>query len=180
MSDAAYTTGSGIGEPKGFVTSVAAVPGSVVLPGTAETLKADDVYALQNALPPRFQPNARFAGNLSILNLLRDMESGNGALKFPSLQDSPPTLLGRPAHEHSNMDSAWNPAATAHNYVLAYGDWSQFLIVDRIGATFERVDHLFGQNRRPTGERGGLLCWRTGSDVLVPNAFRLLDIQTTA
>ncbi|OBI02937.1 hypothetical protein A5679_17410 [Mycobacterium scrofulaceum] len=181
LSDASYTTGSGTGEPKGFVTAIGAVADSRVSPTTAETLKSDDVYAVQNALPPRFQANARWAANLSVLNLLRQMETTNGALLFPSLQDSPPTLLGRPAHEQSNMLSSWDPSATsAHNYVLAYGDWRQFLIVDRIGATFERVDHLFGTNRRPTGERGGLLWWRTGSDVLVPNAFRLLDIPTAA
>jgi hypothetical protein len=34
---------------------------------------------------------------------------------------------------------------------LAYGDFSQFVIVDRIGAVVETVSHLVGQNRRPTG-----------------------------
>jgi hypothetical protein len=30
-------------------------------------------------------------------------------------------------------------------------------------------------NRRPTGQRGALLWFRTGSDVVVTNAFRLLN-----
>jgi predicted phage gp36 major capsid-like protein len=33
---------------------------------------------------------------------------------------------------------------------------------------------------RPTGQRGALLWFRTGSDVVNPNAFRLLSIPTTA
>ncbi|MFV8232593.1 phage major capsid protein [Mycolicibacterium fortuitum] len=182
LSDAAYTTGTGTGEPTGFITSLVASAGTVPLiaPATAETLVAGDVYAVQNALPPRFQANARWTANLAILNTLRQMETTNGALKFPSLQDNPPSLLGRMVHEQSNMDGTFNAAATASNYLLAYGDWSQFLIVDRIGATMERVDHLLGSNRRPNGSRGALLWWRTGSDVLMPQAFRLLNIATTA
>ena len=180
LSDTAYTTGSGVGEPTGFVTALAAVPGSVVAPSSAETLSAADVFKVQNALPPRFQANARWAANLAVLNTLRQMETTNGALKFPALQDNPPSLLGRPVHEQSNMDGTYNPAATASNYLLAYADWSQFLIVQRIGATLERVDHLLGSNRRPNGTRGALLWWRTGSDFLVPNAGRLLDVATTA
>ena len=182
LSDTAYTTGSGTGEPTGFVTSLVASAGTVplVTPGTPETLVAGDLYTVQNALPPRFQPDARWAMNLSIMNTLRQFETTNGALKFPALQVNPPQLLGRPVHEQYNMDGTFNPAATASNYLIAYGDWKQFLIVDRIGATLERVDHLLGSNRRPNGTRGALLWWRTGSDVLMPQAFRLLNIATTA
>jgi predicted phage gp36 major capsid-like protein len=42
------------------------------------------------------------------------------------------------------------------------------------------VPHLFGANRRPTGQRGALLWFRTGSNVVVPQAFRLLSVATTA
>ena len=59
-----------------------------------------------------------------------------------------------------------------NNYPLIYGDFSQFVLVDRIGSTVEIVSHLFGSNRRPTGQRGALLWFRTGSDVVVPQAFR--------
>lgn len=182
LSDTAYTVGSGNGEPKGFITALAAAEGTVPLiePKTSETLSAADPYRVQNALPPRFQANARWAANLAVINELRQFETVNGALKFPSLQDNPPMLLGRPVHEQSNMDASWDGTATADNYVLLYGDFSQFLIVDRIGATLERVDHLVGANRRPTGQRGALLWWRTGSDVLVPNAFRLLNVETAS
>lgn len=180
LSDAAYTTGSGTGEPKGFVTALAANVGSVVAPTTAETLAAADAYKVQNALPPRFQAGARWAANLAVLNTLRQFETTNGALKFPALQDNPPTLLGRPVHEQSNMDGTYNPAATANNYLLAYADFSQFCVVTRIGATLEIVGHLLGSSRRPNGTRGALLWWRTGSDFLVPEAGRLLSIPTTA
>jgi HK97 family phage major capsid protein len=178
----AFTTGTGSGQPTGIVTALAAASGTVPLiaPGNAETLASGDVYAVQNALPPRFQPNAKWTANLSIINMLRQLETTNGALKFPALQDNPPMLLGRTMYENSNMDGSWDPASTANNYVLVYGDFGQNVIVDRLGSTLELVPHLVGANRRPTGQRGALLWFRTGSNVVVPQAFRMLNIATTA
>jgi HK97 family phage major capsid protein len=87
-------------------------------------------------------------------------------------------LLGREIYENSNMDGVINPVAVENNYVLVYGDFQQFVITDRLGSTFEPVPLLFGANRRPTGQRGALLWFRTGSNVTVANAFRLLSIPT--
>jgi HK97 family phage major capsid protein len=182
LNATAYTTGSGSGQPTGIITSLVASAGTVPLitPGTPETLVAGDVYAVQNSLGPRFQPRASWNASLSIINTLRQMETTNGALKFPALQDNPAMLLGRTMYENSNMDGTFDAAATANNYLLPYGDFGQFVVVDRIGSTLELVPHLVGSNRRPTGQRGALLWFRTGSNVVVPQAFRLLNIATTA
>jgi HK97 family phage major capsid protein len=119
--------------------------------------------------------------HIAIANGYRQMETTNGALLFPELRETPPMLLGKPWYENSNMDGAINAAATANNYVVVYGDVAKgFFIVDRVGATLEIVPHLVGSNRRPTGQRGALLWFRTGSEVVVPQALRLLDVPTTA
>lgn len=180
LENAAFITGSGNGQPTGLVTALVAAGGSVIVPAAGESLTSADVYKLQGALGSRWQSNARFAGNLSILNLIRQMETTNGALKFPGAQDVPATLLNRPLHEVSGMDGDFNPAVTAANYVLAYGDFSNFVIVDRIGTTVELVPHLMGVNGRPTGERGLYMYRRVGSNVVNPAAFKLLNIATTA
>src|SRR5699024_581047 len=97
LTATAYTLGTGSGRPKGVITAVAAAsPSVVVAPATAETLAADDVFAVQSALPPRFQSNASWTANRGIANLLRQMETTNGALKFPELAANPPALLGKP------------------------------------------------------------------------------------
>jgi predicted phage gp36 major capsid-like protein len=57
---------------------------------------------------------------------------------------------------------------------------SNFVIVNRIGSTMELVPHLFGANYRPTGQRGALLWFRIGSDCVNINAFRMLNLATTA
>jgi HK97 family phage major capsid protein len=163
----AYTTGTGIGQPQGVITGLAAA--QVV--DTNAAYAAGDVVALQNALPPRFQDGARWAGNLAVLNATEAFETTNGHLRFPSIQNDPPRLLRKPVHELSNMSA---DMATAASRFLLYGDFSNFVIVDRIGTTLELVPHPFGANNRPTGQRGALMWFRTGSAVVAPNAFRVL------
>jgi HK97 family phage major capsid protein len=83
--------------------------------------------------------------------------------------------------ENSNMDGAINAAAAANNYALIYGDVrAGFYIVDRIETQLEFVPNLMGNNARPTGQRGALLWFRIGSEVVVPQALRLLDVPTAA
>jgi hypothetical protein len=44
--------------------------------------------------------------------------------------------------------------ASAADYLAVYGDLRQAdLVADRVGTTIELVPHLFGVNRRPTGQR---------------------------
>ena len=160
LTATAYTTGNGTTAPKGIITALVAAAGTVPLiaPATAETFAAADVYAVQNALPPRFQPNASWNAALGIINAARQFEISNGALKFPELSTNPPMLLGRNVYENSNMDGTINAAATETNYVLLYGDFGQGnIIVDRLGSTLELVPHLFGATRRPTGQ-GARFC----------------------
>lgn len=183
LTATAYTTGSGTGQPTGLITKLVASSGTVALvaPAVAETFSAADIYATQNALPARFSARASWNAALATINAARQFESSNGAIKFPELAANPPMLLGRPIYENSNMDGSINASASENNYNLVYGDFNAgFTIVDRIGATLEIVSHLFGSSRRPNGTRGALLWARTGSDVVVPQAFRLLSIPTTA
>lgn len=173
----AYTTGTGAGQPKGVITALAGTASEINGSGT-EVLTAADAFALQNALPARFQARAQWCAHLATINALAQMETANGSLKFPELRNG--QLLRKPLNELSNMDGTTDAAVTGSNYSLVYGDFTNFVIVDRIGTTLEIVPHLTGPNGRPTGQRGALMWFRTGSDVVVPNAFRLLDVPTTA
>jgi HK97 family phage major capsid protein len=176
LNATAYTTGSGSDEPTGFVTALDG-SSSEVAPTTGETFAAADVYKVLEAVPPRFRGNAAWVANLSIINRIDQFETSNGARLFPSLDNN--VLLRRPIFENSVMDGTINPAVTADNFVLAAGDWQAgMVIVDRIGASLELIPNLMGANGRPTGERGAFLWWRTGSDVVVPNALRLLNVAT--
>ncbi|NOX24413.1 MAG: hypothetical protein GXP36_15160 [Actinobacteria bacterium] len=72
-------------------------------------------------------------------------------------------------------------AVTAGNFVLAVGDFRHFIIADRIGSTVELVENVVDSaTGRPTGQRGVIHYWRTGSNVATVNAFRILNVATTA
>jgi HK97 family phage major capsid protein len=172
LLNTALTTGTGIGQPTGIITALAGTASVVPSIGT-DVLASSDVYAVQNALPPRFSANAQWCANLAILNALRQFETTNGALKFPTLQDNPPVLLGRPANELSNMRGLIN--AGAENYTLVYGDFSKYVVTQRVGSVVELIPHLMGSNRRPTGQRGVWLWGRWGADSVADNAFRVLN-----
>ena len=62
--------------------------------------------------------------------------------------------------------------------IMVVGDFSYFLIVDRIGMTVELIPHLFGAtNRYPIGMRGIYAYGRTGAGVAAVNAFRYLEVK---
>lgn len=44
------------------------------------------------------------------------------------------------------------------------------------GGSTEVVPHLLGPNGRHPGERGYLLYWRVGADIVVDNAIRRFDM----
>lgn len=181
LEAAAFTTGSGSGQPTGLVTALAG-GSSEVAPTTGETFAAADIYKMDNALPARYRANASWIANRAIYNLVRNFDTSGGAQMWERIAaDVPPMLLGRPALEAEDMDGVFSAAATANNYVLAYGDLQSYVIADRVGMTVEFIPHLFATgNNRPSGSRGWYAYYRVGADVVNPGALRLLNIATTA
>ena len=166
-----YWKGTGTGQPSGLAYTLAA--GSKVPAANADTIVEADVVGLQNALGPRFQPRAQWCANLTTINTIGSMQTANGSLRFPEVAND--RLLRKPLNEASELDSAGDSAGAGNDLVMVYGDYSQYLIADRIGSQMEIVQNLFDQaTGRPTAQRGGLLWMRTGGGVLVDNAFRML------
>lgn len=178
----AFTVGSGNDEPTGFITALDGTA-SELSPATAETFAVDDVYEMENDLGDRFLDNASFVAHRAIYNLIRQFDTSGGADLWARLgAGQPPELIGYPAYRSSDMDSGFNPAATADNFILAFGDFrAGFLIVDRVGMNFELVPHLLATaNNRPSGQRGFWAWCRNGSDVVNTAALRVLNVATTA
>ena len=64
-------------------------------------------------------------------------------------------------------------AVTTGSKWAIVGDFTNFLVADRLGFSVELIPHLFGaSNRFPTLQRVLIGIWRSGSGVLVANAFR--------
>lgn len=172
---AAFTLGDGVApNPIGIVTAVAAYDGGSSLVSTdgSGAFAVGDLWSLKAALPARYVPTSGLLANPTILDKTFRFGAPNGseAIVMP---DRAGPVFGRPAYESSAMDSA----TTAGKQIVLYGDFSRFLIYDRIGMQVDLVPHLVGANHRPTGQRGVYAYWRTGTALLDGNAFRLLKVK---
>jgi len=172
----AFVTGAGTGvNPQGFVTGAST---TFAFP-TGLTITALSMYNFEAALPPRFRPRESFVANRGIYNVVRGIDTAGGAALWlymaqglvtqaPTPGNTGATLLGRGAWEGSAMQSTIVNATK----IMVVGDFTYFLIVDRIGMTVELVPHIFGPvSRFPIGQRGLYAYWRNSSKVLSSAAF---------
>lgn len=166
--------GHGSTEPEGLLTGLTNT--QRVPTATGNSFATEDLYAVTDALPERHESNARILGHRATFSKVRQFDTQGGADLWVRLgAGTPPELLGYPAHRTSEMDSA----IASGQKILIVGNFSRFLIVDRVGMSVDFVPHLFGANRRPTGQRGLYAFWRNSSVVLDDNAFRFLEVDAT-
>lgn len=167
-----FVTGDGTGNNPG------GVPGSLdyatcQVDGGGSFTSAD-LYAVEEDLAPRWRSRAVWMANKSIYNRVRQLGSASdgGDLWVRLGAGMPPELIGYSAYEASAMTTT---TAGTNDRLLVFGDFSQFLIVDRVGMSVELIPHLFATaNNLPSGQRGLYAFWRNNSEVLVQNAFRFL------
>jgi HK97 family phage major capsid protein len=188
LEAAAFVVGTGTGQPKGIVTALTGT-GSVINSATTDTLAVGDLYSLQGALPARYRGNAAWLANNLFYNRARQFDTAGGSALWAQLgADRPPLLLGKDVLEAEDMDGVIN--ATQENYMAVFGDFTNYVIADRIGMTVEFIPHLFGSGVaggsiatnptpttfRPTGQRGWYAYYRVGADVVNNAAFRMLNV----
>lgn len=158
-------------EPEGLLVGATAI----ISTAAATTIAIGDVYGLREALPPRFRPQAKVLASLTALDKVRRLVGPGNTTELGVWRDGPPpAVINWPAYEQSSMPSTFTSGAT----VITTGDFSQFLIADRIGMTIEPISMLFasGTPGLPTGQRGLYAWWRTTSKVLQWQAFRSLKL----
>ncbi|MCA1655254.1 MAG: phage major capsid protein [Pseudonocardiaceae bacterium] len=167
-----FTTGTGTNEPFGLITGAT----TTVNATTGQTTDAEDFYRLTAALPERYQPRASVLAHRAIYNLVRQFVLTGQSNPWKDIDEATVTdgragtLLGYPAYMNSAMAST---TATGALFAII-GDFSRYVIVDRVGLNIELLPHLLGANRRPTGERGLYCFWRNGAKVINADAFRVL------
>lgn len=167
----AFITGSGSGAPKGIVTAISATAGSTVTAttrGSFTSASVADVFAVVNATAPRYEDNSTWVANKAWFNTVRQIANPSAAGQLLPPGDN--ALLGSPIINSSDMS-----AATTSGTVMAIlGDFSQFVIYDRLGTTVEFVSNVVDGSGLPLGQRGLVAYKRVGSNVTDLNAFRFL------
>lgn len=174
-------TGTGSNEPTGIVTALTGTS-SVVNALADDTFAIADVRNLQGQLPARYRPNASWLANNLIYNLVRGFDTyGGGSFWGDQIGDRPPTLMNRSVYEAEAMDGTITTSGSVHNYAMIFGDFSNFVITDRLGMAVEFIPTLFStSNNRPSGQRGWFAYYRVGSDSVSDGAFRMLDVVSAS
>ncbi len=144
QESAAFVSGDGSGEPKGFLSYDMIVDAShawskigFILSGGAGAFAAsnpaDKLIDLVYALKSQFRANARFVMNRRTVSGVRKLKDGDGNYLWrPGAAGETASLLGYPVTEIEDM-----PDIAANAYAIAFGDFRRgYLIVDRQG---ERV-----------------------------------------
>jgi HK97 family phage major capsid protein len=166
-------TAGGVTNPSGLIATLAA--GSFVPTVGAASFGPEDVYAIKNQTPPRWRARGRYLGEGSIYDLVRQFDTSGGSNMWVQLADANPgRLIGYPGEEISTMDGDLSTGS----HPLIFGDFKQFLIVDRLGMAVDVIPHVFGANGRPTGQRGVFALWANGCGILADEAFRCLEVPS--
>ena len=171
----AFATGTGSSQPTGIVTAIDGT-GNDTGTATTDTYALADVYTVQETLGAKYRGRASWVMNQAILNDTRQFATANNYHGFTVDLTAAgiPALLGRPVYESSAMDGTIN--AAAENNIIVFGDFSNYLIADRVGAVIENIPHLFATaNNLPSGQRGAYMSWRVGADSINDDAFVLLN-----
>jgi HK97 family phage major capsid protein len=180
LEGAAHATGAGSTTPKGVFTAVNAASKTVVS-GTAATIALADLHSVYQQTPLRYRRNGLWVANPLYTLAIKALGTAISASYSGDLRD-PATgrILGHDVVESD--DAPTTQTTTALDQEVLYGDFSQFVIVDRPGGmSVEYIPHLFNTaNNLPDGRRAWYATWRNGSDVTNADAFRLLVDKTSA
>jgi HK97 family phage major capsid protein len=171
----AFITGSGTNAPQGIVTAISATAASTITATTRGQFNSAsyvDVMALYGSLSPRYENTSTWVANKQVFNQIRQMSTGSiGSMFWTNLNGpTPAQLLNLPLAPSSDMASV----QTSGTVEVILGDFSQFLIYDRLGTAVEFVDQVFNSSGVPLGQRGLVAYKRVGSTVTDLNAFRFL------
>lgn len=107
--------------------------------------------------------------NDSTVSMLRKLKDTNGAYLWqPSLQaGQPDRLLGYPLYT-----SPYVPTVKAAAMPIAFGDFSNYWIADRMGRSIQRLNELYAGN----GQVGFIATERVDAKVILSEGIKLLQM----
>ncbi|MCL1796690.1 MAG: phage major capsid protein [Clostridia bacterium] len=163
----AFCVGTGTGQPTGVFTA----QGGTVGVTAGSTVTVDNLIDLIYALKSPYRRNAVFLMRDVTVSALRKLKDNNGAYLWqPSVQaGQPDRLLGYPIYT-----SPYAPAVASGAWPIAFGDFSNYWIADRMGRTVQRLNELYAGN----GQVGFIATERVDGKVILSEGIQLLQMGT--
>lgn len=170
MNYAPFQAYNATSTPTGKQTGLTYIP---YIPSTnANLLTPDCLLTAMHDLKAYYRPRSTWVmttATLGVIRLFKD--SQNRPLWQPFAAGGlPATIYDRPYVEMPDMNEIG-----ANNFPIAIGDFSNYLIVDRVGLNMKQLDELYAVQ----GLVGFIARSRNGGDVLIPEAFRAIKISVS-
>ncbi|NRR28884.1 phage major capsid protein [Oxalobacteraceae bacterium] len=172
-----FTTGTGTGQPNGFVT--AASVGKIGASGQTVTVLYDDLVDLQESIDQAYQDagTCRWMMHQQTRKVVRKIKDGAGRPIWAESYEAgiktgtPAQLLGSDVTINNDMAQ---PAANAKT--IGFGDYSKYMIRDVLDVTLFRFD----DSAFATKGQVGFLAWsRAGGNLLDVNGIKLYQQSAT-
>lgn len=181
LEGAAHATGAGDGSnaPTGIFTALDTNTNVEIITDTANVVSKADLDEIYRTVPVRFRGRSSWLMNPLWLLEIQNLGTALGASYTTDLTEGlTMRLFGRPVVESD--DAPATETTNANDNVLVFGDFSNYVIVDKPGSfAVEYIPHMFNtSNNLPDGRRGWYAYWRTGADSVNDSAFRLLQEKT--
>jgi HK97 family phage major capsid protein len=174
LEEAAFTTGSGAGQPFGAITR-ATVDGNVAVLTTAS---APGVFSLLANPPPRFrigeQAKPYWVANIAVINALRAITpfaAATASIVNDQTSDGVPEIFGYDLLESTTMDGV---LTTGGHKGLLFFDANSYLIANRLGTSVVYEPLVPGAGGiNPAGITGWFAYRRVGADCSTATALRV-------
>lgn len=173
-TNAAYTSGSGSGQPNGLVgaiTQTLTAVGSAANDGGAEdgstSVGTQDLAGLISKLDAAYRPGAMFMAHWSTWDAVRKLldKYGRPLWEVSLAAGNPDKIYGYPYDWNADMATIAASAKT-----IIFGNFKKYVIRDVLGITMVRYNELY----MPNHQLGFQAYLRTDGQVLQPAAFALL------
>jgi HK97 family phage major capsid protein len=181
LEAAAHMTGNGTTAPCGIFTALDANTNVEISLATGSSFTRTDLAGVANALGDRWTDGSEWLMHPGMLERIAALGTALGASYSTDMTQRPTDqLLGYPVRKSFTAPNVFQ--TTTIDNLLVFGDFSNFVIVDKPGSTsIEFIPHLFNtSNNLPDGRRAWYMHFRNGSDSVNDLAFRLLQDKTTA
>lgn len=172
LESLAFVAGNGVKKPAGLLSANIAKVKTGAAAGFHATAPGDALIDLYHALPSYFAAGAVWAMNRTTMGAVRKMKAGgDGAYLWhePIAEGNPPTILGRPVVEFSDL-----PDVAAGSLPVIFGNFRLgYRIFDRVGMSVLRDPYT----KASVGQTVFHARRRVGGAVTKPEAFRALVVS---
>jgi HK97 family phage major capsid protein len=169
----AVETATGSAGVVGIFTAIDATAGSEVNPTTDGALGPEDALIVWNALPERYRPRSSWFMNVTVESQLRNASALGGLYTTDLSTQGIGPLLGK-----RTLLSDYAPSftgTTGASNLAILGDFSRYVIAQRVGMNVELIPNVVDGSGIPTGQRAWLAWARVGADSVDDNGFILLQ-----